>query len=136
MNPFTDILFIFVFVFVILHFGLIDIEKTDIVRQKIYMFLAVSIFASFLYVLKSVRKQCPVHVWNVISSGLLIGLLAYIGHTLLFDLWYNPTSQSWLKSTVDTDFFTLNILLSSFIAFSIAVGKSLHYLFDTSNPCN
>lgn len=131
MNTFTDILFIFVFVFVILHFGLINITSNNVVTQKLYMFIAVTMFASMLYVMKSIRRQCPIKVWDVISSGLIIGMLAYVGHTLMFDMWYMKETHDWIANIVDEQYFTLNIVLSLFICFAIAVGKSVGYIFNT-----
>lgn len=131
MNVFTDIVFIFVFVFVILHFGLIDITNTNVVAQKIYMFIAITIFATLLSLMKSIRKQTPIRMWHSINNGLIIGILAFIGHTFLFDLWYMPESNAWLSSIVDGQYITLNILMALFISLTIMIGKSINLVFST-----
>ncbi|VBB18327.1 hypothetical protein YASMINEVIRUS_790 [Yasminevirus sp. GU-2018] len=131
MNVFTDIVFIFVFVFVILHFGLINITTSNVVTQKLFMFIAVTLFATMMSVMKSVRRQSPIKMWNSLSTGLIIGMLAFVGHTVLFDLWYMPETNSWLMSAVDGQYITLNILLALFISTSIAVGRSVTFLFNT-----
>src|ERR1700677_2859847 len=100
MNAFTDIVFIFVFVFVILHFGLIDVTSTNVVSQKIYMFIAVTFFVTIMNLMKSVRRQTPIRMWDSISNGLFIGILAFIGYTFLFDLWYMPDTNNWLVGVV------------------------------------
>ena len=133
MNIFTDIVFIFVYVFVLLHFNIIQPEKTTIAMQKLQIFLAVFIFASILYVIKSIRKQCPINTWDAINSGLLIAMFAYIGHTLLFDFWYETGSRGFIENKIkNSSFLSLNILLLLFISFSIAIGKSVGYLFNTN----
>jgi hypothetical protein len=135
MNIFTDIVFIFVFVFVILHFKLISITETNVVFQKIFLFITVSLFATALHVMKTIRRQKPVNMFLSFNDGLLIGLLAFIGHTLLFDLWYMPDTNNWLTNMVDNKYITLNVLVAMFISSSIIVGKSTTYIFKTE-PCN
>ena len=135
MNQFTDIVFIFVFVFVILHFGVINITATNVVAQKLYIFIAVTMFSWLLYSLKSIRRQCPIKVWDVISNGLIIGMLAFIGHTIFFDLLYMPETNKWISSTIDDTYFTHNIMLCIFICTSVLVGKSIGFIFYTE-PCN
>lgn len=140
MNPFTDVIFIFVFVFVILHFGIVvisDENNNNIIMQKFTLFIAVTIFAWFLYAMKSIRYRYPIQVWDVISSGLIIGVLAYVGHTVYYDLMYMKETNEWMDANIfkDSKIFTPEILLTLFVCFSILVGKSIGYIFNTE-PCN
>jgi len=130
MNAFTDIVFIFVFVFVILHFKLVDITSNNIIIQKFFMFIAVIIFAWFLYSLKSIRHKYPIEVKNIITNGLIVGILAYVGHTLMFDLLYMKDTNQWMIDRIN-NYFTANIMLSFFICMSIAIGYSIRCLFNT-----
>lgn len=131
MNIFTDIVFIFVFVFVLLHFELIDIKNKNIITQKILMFIYVTLFASILNMMKSIRRQLPIDVWSSVSDGLLVGIFAYAGHTLLCDLWYMPESRAWIEQTVDDTYFTLNMLLALFVVLIVTVGRSIKLIFST-----
>lgn len=134
MNIFTDIVFIFVFVFVILHYGIVDVRKTNVVWQKLYMFVAVTLFASLLYAMKSIRRQQTIRPWDIINDGVFVGLLAFIGHTLLFDMLYTPDTQQWVTSFASASYFTVDVLLAFYICLSILVGKSIGYIFST-NAC-
>lgn len=134
MNTFTDIVFIFVFVFVILHFGIINIRQTNVVWQKLGMFVAVTVFSSLLFLLKSIRRQQTIDTWNIINNGLMIGLLAFVGHTIMFDMLYTPETQKWVVSFVDSKYLSVNILLAFYICLSITIGKSFGYIFNT-NAC-
>lgn len=134
MNAFTDIVFIFVFVFVILHFGLINVFNNDnIILQKTIMFVLVTIFATLLYVMKSIRRQKAINLWNSAGSGLIIGMLAFVGHTLLFDLKYMDSTKEQIEGITDNKYFTENVLLSLLIALTIAFGKSIIYIFAIEN---
>jgi len=134
MNLFTDIVFIFVFVFVLLHFRIINITCMNVVTQKIIMFLAVTAFATLIAVLKSIRQQRPIDMWGSINAGLYAGLFAFIGHTILFDMWYMPETTNLIKKSVDHKYITLNVVLALYVSFTIAIAKMLRCLFVT-NPC-
>lgn len=136
MNIFVDLVFIFVFVFVLCHFEIVNITNTNIVKQKTLLFIAITLFASMLYIMKQIRRKTPIDIWNSFSNGLIIGLLAYIGHTLLFDLWYIPETNKWLVDIVDNKYITLNILLAIFVVISFAFGKSLIHIFKNESNCS
>lgn len=135
MNTFVDLVFIFVFVFVITHFMIVNVESPNVITQKLLIFLAVTIFATLLSVMKSIRRQCPVNTWRAINSGILVGLFAYIGHTVLFDLNYMQNTRGWVQSTRESIPGGLEILLPLMIILAIAFGKSMRYIF-TADDCD
>ena len=130
MNPFTDIIFIFVFVFTLLYFGIININTTHPVLIKIYLFIAVTLFTWMLYSMKSIRRQCPIKIWDVISSGLIIGMLAFVGSTFYYDMVYTAETKPIILSMLDKTYFTENVMLCLFISTSIMIGKSAVYIFN------
>ena len=132
MNAFTDIIFIFVFVFVILHFQLIDISSNNIIIQKFFMFIAVTIFAWLLYSMKAIRHQQPINIRDVINNGLIIGVMAFVGHTILFDLLYTPETNKWITDRIN-NYFTVNIITSLFVSMGIAIGYSAKCIFSTES---
>ena len=135
MNPFTDIVFVFVFVFCLLHFELINLKNPNIVQTKVSMFIYVTIFATILNMMKSVRRQMPIDVWNASADGIIIGILAYAGHTMVYDIWYMPSTNTIIKSWVDETYFTLNVLVAISVALAITVGRAVKFIFATE-PCS
>jgi H+/Cl- antiporter ClcA len=133
MNTFVDLVFIFVFVFVLTHFMIVSVKATDIITQKLLIFLAVTIFATLLSVMKSIRRQCPVNTWKAINSGVLVGLFAYIGHTILFDLNYMEGTRDLVQSTRESIPGGLETLLALMIILAIAFGKSMRYIFSVDD---
>jgi DNA integrity scanning protein DisA with diadenylate cyclase activity len=134
MNLFTDVIFIFVFVFVILHFGVVvisDPKENNIIKQKFMLFIAVTIFSWLLYAIKSIRCKTPIQVWDIINSGLIIGMLAYVGHTVYYDLMYMDNTNEWLNVNIfkDSAIFNAEIALAMFVSFAILFGKSIGYIF-------
>lgn len=126
MNTFVDTVFIFIFVFVLIYFKLINIRNTNVITQKLLIFLAVTAFATILSVMKSIRRRCPVDTWKAISSGALTGLFAFIGYTLFYDLFYLPESRPYMDALKDTAGFEILIGLS--IVFAILMGRATYYI--------
>lgn len=133
MNLFTDIVFIFVFVFSLLYFGLIDITSTNIVSQKIFIFIAVMIFSTLMDIMKSIRCKTPIDMWSSITTGLGTGILSFVGHTILFDLWYMPETNGFLSGLIDGRYITVNVLTALFICITITIGRSIGFIFTTKS---
>lgn len=133
MNTFIDVVFIFIFVFVLLHFKLVNIRNTNIINQKILIFLAVTIFATVLSAMKSIRKQCPVDTWKSVNAGVFTGLFAYIGYTLFYDLFYLPETHPYMSALNETPW--MEALIGISIVFAIIVGRGMYYVF-TVDDCH
>lgn len=131
MNTFVDIVFIFVFVFVLMHFEIIEIRRTNIVSQKLLIFVAVTLFASLLSAMKSIRRRCPVDTWRIVNAGVLTGLFAFIGHTILFDLIYMRETRDTVDSIKDK--MNIEILLALMIVFAITLGRSVKFVFTVDD---
>jgi hypothetical protein len=129
MNEFTDMVFIFVFVYLVVYYGIIDIADQNIVVQKFYMFIAVFTFATILEAMKSIRRKYPIHMWKIVGNGLLIGMLAFIGQTFMYDINYMEDTRPIIDNMKDV--FSPPALFGVFIVSAIAVGKSVRYIFNT-----
>ncbi len=132
MNIFTDLLFIFIYVFALFHLKIIDITNTNVFIQKISVLIAVTFFAVLLYISKNLRNNCgkDVEMWNIIYNAVLVGIFAFMGHTLLFDLWYMPQTNIFFPK--DLNQTVLELMVSFAIIVGVFFGKSIRYLFDTN----
>lgn len=127
MNVFFDAVLIFIFVFMLTYTKVIDISATNVIQQKILMFLAVSLCATLISICKTICNNHIVDMWKSINSGIIIGLLAFVGHTFMFDLFYMPQTSDLVKSMNNS--ISYEIILASMIAISITIGKELKYIF-------
>lgn len=132
MNTFVDLVFIFVFVFVIMSL-LIDIRQS-LVINKVLLFLAVTIFATLLSVMKSVRRRCPVDTWKSINSGVFVGIFAFVGYTLLWDMYsVKGDSRDYIQKMAGTIPGGMNTILAIMVALAIAFGRAARYVFVTDD---
>lgn len=134
MNTFVDLVFIFIFVFVLITL-LIDIRQ-GLVVNKLLVFLGVTIFTSILSVMKSIRRRCPVDTWRSINAGVLTGIFAFVGYTLLWDLnCFEGPSRDFVESTSNSIPGGIETVLALTIVLAIAFGRSARYIF-TADDCN
>jgi hypothetical protein len=130
MNPFTDIIFIFVFVFTLLQFGLINIDTTHPVLVKIYIFIAVTLFAFMLHSMKAIRRVTHINIWDIVTSGVIVGFLSFVGSTFYYDMVYTAETKPIIVNMIDNTYFTENVMLCLFISTSVMIGKSAVYIFN------
>jgi hypothetical protein len=134
MNTFVDLVFIFVFVFVIITL-LIDIRHS-LIANKLLLFLAVTIFATMLSMMKSVRRRCPVDTWKSINSGVFTGIFAFVGYTLLWDMYsVDGDSREFIKSAATKTPGGMNALLAIMVVLAICFGRAARYIF-VMDDCN
>lgn len=131
MNEITDIVFIFVFVYVITYFGIINLRGQHIIIQKVYLFIAIFIFSSILELLKFVRKKLPVNTWSIFGNALVIAMLSFIGLTVMYDMNYDENTRPYFNTIHSS--MRPELIPCIFIAITIALGKSIKYLF--TNDC-
>lgn len=131
MNTFVDLVFIFVFVIVIISL-LIDIRQ-NLIANKLLLFLAVSIFASFMSVIKSIRRRCPIDTWKAINSGVLTGVFAFVGYTLLWDMYSVKSdtqgNREFIKNVADNVPGGMNTVLAIMVMLAIAFGRAARFIF-------
>ena len=80
-----------------------------------------------MHIMKFIRCKQPIHMWNSIAFGLGTGTLAFVGHTVMFDLWYMPETNNFITNLVDGRYITVNVLTSIFVCLSIIMGRSIGF---------
>ncbi len=132
MNDFTDIVFIFIFVFVITYYDIVNIRTNNIIVQKILICLGVFVFTFVLELLKSTNTHHSVNIGASIARSILTAMSAFIGHTLLIDLGYIDAT----KECVDIlhKISCPEVAIGLFVVFGITIGRSIKHLF--AYPCN
>jgi len=135
MNTFVDLVFIFVFVFVI-SFLLLKLDSDQIITNKLMIFLAVTLFATLLSIMKSIRRRCPVDTWKSLNAGVLNGIFAFVGFTLLWDMVsVEGQGRDFMQGMIDKMPGGINTVMSLMIITTIGIGRSMRYIF-TMDDCD
>lgn len=125
MTMIIDIVAIFVFVYILMYLNIIKTTGNhfnNVVHQKVIMFLAVTVFAAFLYLMNAMSKERPIKYKDVIYESLLIGLFAFIGQTILFDLYFMEETKPMITNVTE-NYVSFELLTASFVAVAVACGK-------------
>lgn len=80
--------------------------------------------------MKSIRRRCPVDTWRSINSGVFTGIFAFVGYTLLWDMYsIKGESRELIKNAADNVPGGMNTLLAIMVVIAIAFGRASRYIF-------
>lgn len=119
MTLLIDIIFVFAFVFVLIRFGLINIDistNQTLLQQKIYMFGAVTVFLFLLNAMNVLTARCNVSMFEIIKTNLLLGLFVFVGHTIVYDMYK-------IDTTLHPKSISIDMALVGSIGMSVLVGR-------------
>ena len=84
--------------------------------------------------MKSVRRRCPVDTWKSINSGVFVGIFAFVGYTLLWDMYsVKGDSRDYIQKMAGTIPGGMNTILAIMVALAIAFGRAARYVFVTDD---
>lgn len=86
MNIFSNLFFIFLFLYAMLHFRVPDIENNDLIVHKLVMFIAVFCFQFILLVISKIRTKCKVDVKEITGISLETAILSVVGYSIYNDI--------------------------------------------------
>ena len=136
MNIFTDLLFLFVYIFTLLYFQLPDVTNNNYLTHKFYLFVAIFGFYYIIQLIKKIKNGCPIDPYAILLQSLNMSLFCVLGYSIYVDLLYMDWSQNYFGDIVVVNhtkrFITISLIIVTFVALIQLVGM----LFKTStNEC-
>lgn len=101
---FTDVLFLTIFIYVLLFFGIPDITNDNYLIHKLLLFIAVFIFYYIVQLIKKIKNKCQINSREMLEKSLFVGLLTVIGYSVYVDL----INMEWSKGYFE-DIHTVNL---------------------------
>lgn len=126
MNLLTYIILIFIYVFSITYFGLIDLKNSNPLTQKLFIFIALFIFGIFIETIKKINNNCKTTIYDIFVASLTVGFVGFVGQTIFMDLILMPETSSIMNSSINT--VSMELILSLFISISILLSKISTYM--------
>ncbi len=130
MNDFTDLMFIFIYVFVLMYFHIIDVRNGNIIMQKLIIAVSVFGFVLLLELIKSVNMKHPRNIKTLVVRCMLAGFFAYVGHTMLIDLMHIDDTRPYIDMLNDT--FSPEIVVGIFVVAGITCERIANCMFRVS----
>lgn len=85
MNIFTDTLYLFIFMFVMLQFDIPDINDDNKILHKFYMFVNISIFYFLVKLIKKIKNKCKIEPIVMFKQSIMTALLCVLGYSFYID---------------------------------------------------
>lgn len=129
MNVITDLIFIFIFLFTLIHFDIISVRLDDNhIAQKFYVFIAITLFATGLDFFKTVKRNGSIGLSSSLYRGAVVGLMAYVGHSTFYDILNMEESNDELLNILDNN-GGAEVIVPLFITCTIGVLNMIGFLF-------
>lgn len=121
----TELVTLFVFVFILLMVNLPQLQENDMMLYKLYIFVGIFIFSSLYNMTITLYQKQIVNFRKILQNSLQIGLLSVVGYAIFCDMEgvYGHISSSVIS----------NMKASIIILAFIAIGHIFNWLISTKN---
>ena len=119
MNPFFNILLLFLYIIAVFYF-VIDVNNQNYLVDKLVIFIAIFFFQFVLMLISKIINKCKIETDQLINESLRIALVSVIGYSVYTDLTimentkesfeYDPTNPQksiWIVSIIIIVLITL-----------------------------
>lgn len=137
MNAFTDLLFIFIFLYIMFFFGIPKIANKNYLLDKLVIFAMVFIFNYIIQIIKKIRSGCKIEQDKLIRNSMDVAITAVVGYSIFVDLtimdWSADAINSIYAPEVDGASCLLALVATSVIMMVISSVKITELLFMYNN---
>lgn len=140
MNIFTDILFLFVYIFAMLYLEMPNINGTDYPIHKLYMFISIFSYYFIVQIIKKIKNKCPIDALAIIQDCLIVSLFCVLGYSIYVDLKYWNYTKDIMTTFNGDDFTTIikkYVMVAIIIVSFVTMVQFIKILFTGSlNECD
>lgn len=135
MNIFTNLLFIFIFVYIALYCQFPNINNDSYIFHKFIIFILLFCFQFIVQLLIKVKNKCKININRIISKSMIIALLAVVGYSVYIDLNYMDYTKNYFESFA-YDPKLIYLMATIMIILFISLYKIIETLFNVNqNKC-
>jgi hypothetical protein len=132
-NILSEMFFLFIFMYILFYFKIPNIQSYNIIKHKLFIFIAVFIFTIASSIIKKIKKQCIININEIIIEAFCIGSIALIAYSLYVDLKTMDWSKQYFNfSNINNKNNELKIygIVTFFITFCILIVRTIILLFS------
>lgn len=117
MNIFTDALFLYIFLFVVLYYKVINVESDNYIKHKLLLFFTVTGFAYLIQLIKKIKSRCIVSPKALAFESIKMGTLAILGYSIYTDFVHMQWSSDYMASFDDINkrYLAIAFIMIAFI---------------------
>jgi len=137
MNIFTDSLFLFVYIFVLLFFGIPDMHNNNYVKHKIILYVNILWFYYIIQLIKKIKNKCPIVPIDIFKDCLKFATYAVFGYAIYVDLLYMDWSKDYFAHISDNDMVKKCSIISLIIVSFTTCSRLIELMFTLpQSGCN
>lgn len=97
MSVITNLVFIFVFLYIMFLFKVPDIENDSFILHKFFIFITLFIFNFVSQIVIKIRNNCKIEQYDLIYKSLETSVSGVIGYSLFIDLMVMEYTKDWME---------------------------------------
>jgi len=133
MNPFLNLLLIFLYVIAVFYF-VVDVNNKQYLRDKLVIFLAMFFFQFLLTMISKVVSKCKVEIWDIVNDSLRVAFIGVIGYSVYTDLTImENTEATFAPDPLNKQKSTW--IVSICIIMLLALTKTVQLFLQTKTTC-
>lgn len=138
MNIFTDALYLFAYIIVLLYFKLPDVINNNYLTHKLYLFVAIFAYHYVISLIKKIKHNCKINANIILKHSLTMSLYAILGYSIYVDLLFMDWSKDYFGDINEVNpikrYFVITLIIVTFITLIQMVG--MLFLTDIPDECD
>jgi hypothetical protein len=133
MNPFLNLLFLFLFILAVFYF-VVDVNNQYYLRDKLVIFIAMFFFQFVLTLISKIINKCKIELYEVVNDCLRTAFVGVIGYSVYTDL----TLMEDYKDIFEPDPLNKHKavwMVSITIILLMTLTKTVQLLLQTKESC-
>lgn len=133
MHVLLNLLYLFLFVFMALHFKIPDILNGQHVIHKLIIFISLFVFQFIIMVISRILNGCTVNLKDIALNALLVAASGVIGYSVFNDMLYMGTLSKYNIDKLSNTVLYLNVTV--IILMFITFVKIMELLINSPSKC-
>ena len=119
MNIFTDVLFLFVYIFALLYFRIPNVINNNYLCHKLFLFIAIFGYYYVINIIKKIKYKCKIEPYEILTQSLNMSLFCILGYSLYIDMLYMDSTKRYFGDITIIDpnkrFIVISLIITSFV---------------------
>lgn len=98
MNIFIETILLFVYVFMMLQYKILDIESDNLIFHKLHIFVSVGLFYFVIQLIKKILNKCVIDVHQLLNQSIITSIICILGYSIYIDLTLMKSTKSYINS--------------------------------------
>lgn len=132
-NIFTDVLFLFIYIFTLFFLRLPDVTNSNYFMHKIFIFISVFAFSYVLELIKLIKNECKIDTNIILQKSLNTAIYCALGYSIYVDMLYMNSTSSYFGNIAEVNLTNRFLVISLIIIVFVTSVRLVELLFETNH---